>query len=151
MRRSTNLARCAFTIIEVVVVVMILGIIASIAAPRLFRTSDMAVDNGARQTLGVIRTAIDSFAAQHDGKLPGADGAATTLKTDLAAYLRGPKFPACPVGQAKNNDVLVLTGGITGIGTSAGSYSWIYFPDSGDFFINSTDVSTDKVTPYDEF
>lgn len=47
-----------FTLVELVVVVLILGIIASIAAPRLF---DMAVDareNSAKQSLAVIRDAL---------------------------------------------------------------------------------------------
>ena len=54
-----------FTLVELVVVVMILGIIASIAAPRLLSTSDTALDNSLRQTLGVVRDAIDKFAAEN--------------------------------------------------------------------------------------
>lgn len=150
MYRPMHFRRCAFTIIEMVVVVMILGILAAIAAQRLFRTSDAAIDNGVRQSLGVIRTAIDSFAAQHDGNLPGADSNEVTFKSDIAPYLRGAEFPSCPVGEAKNNQVRMMNSGsiVSGIAGSAASKSWVYNYGTGDFFINSADTSTDKATIY---
>jgi len=58
-----------FTLIELVVVVMILGILAAIAAPRLLGASHQATDNGARQSLGVVRNAIDQYTTDK-GKLP---------------------------------------------------------------------------------
>src|SRR4029077_3807435 len=99
-----------FTLIEMVVVVMIIGILATIAAPRLFDTAGRANDGAVRQSLGVIRNAIDTFAAQHSGALPGADGQETTFKSDLTTCLRGTTFPKCPVGAAKNNVVRMMAG-----------------------------------------
>src|SRR3954463_1698888 len=60
-----------FTLIELVVVVMILGILAAVAAPKLLGTSSSAADNGLKETLGVIRDAIERYAAEHGGALPG--------------------------------------------------------------------------------
>jgi general secretion pathway protein G len=143
-----------FTLVELVVVVMILGILAAVAAPKMLGTSQSAVDNGLRQSLGVIRTAIDSFAAEHPGGLPGADGQEQTLKDDLANYLRGSEFPSCPVGAAKNSSIRMMsgTGSITaGIGASEAANSWVYKYETGDFHVNCDDVSGDKVTTYDQF
>jgi len=144
----------AFTLIELVVVVMILGILAAIAAPKLLRTSDAATDNGLRQTLGVVRTAIDTYSAQHQGGLPGADGNEATFQSDIQPYLRGAQFPTCPVGQAKNGNVRMMSGNgsiTTGIGATEVTHSWVYQYEVGDFFVNSTDPTTDGSTTYDKF
>ena len=73
-----------FTLIELVVVVMILGILAAVAAPKLLGTSSTASDNGIKETLGVVRDAIERYTAEHGGALPGQLGTeAGLIKTDL--------------------------------------------------------------------
>lgn len=151
--RNLGGIRHGFTLFELVVVVMILGILAAVAVPRLIRTSHDAAENSLRQTLSVIRNAIDQFLAEQ-GTLPGADGQQSTFKADMAGYLRGQAFPKCPVGQAKNDQVrMVAGGGPVGpsIGASAATHSWVYQFETGDIHINSTDWSHDGVTTYDEF
>ena len=71
--------RQGFTLVELVVVVMILGILAAVAAPKLLGTSGTATDNGLRQTLSVVRDAIERYAAENGGDFPGTDEA--TFKT----------------------------------------------------------------------
>lgn len=142
-----------FTLIELVVVVMILGILAAIAAPRLFGTSKQAVDNGLRQSLGVVRNAIDQFAAEHGGSRPGADGDEQTFKDDLARYLRGNEFPTCPVG-AKNNTIRMTSGSgpnSSSIAGTATTHSWAYNFESGEFTINNDGAASDGVSTYDQF
>jgi hypothetical protein len=117
-------------------------------------TSQQAVDNGLRQTLSNIRTAVDSFAAEQAGALPGADGNQQTLKDDLAKYLRGSTFPICPIGEAKNDQIRMMSGSgsiLPGIAGTASTHSWVYKYESGDFHINSSDLSSDEETIYAEF
>jgi general secretion pathway protein G len=144
--------RAAFTLVELVVVVMILGILASIAAPRLLGTSQLATDNGARQTLSVIRTAIDLYAAEHGGELPGADGIESTFKNDIAPYLRGSDFPMCKVDAFQSNGIWMMTAtDVPGAYGGPGTPSWCYCYETGEFYINCTDLSGDDVTTYVEF
>jgi hypothetical protein len=126
---------------------MILGIIATIAAPKLLGTSQKAVDNGLRHTLAVIREAIDSFTAIYPGELPGEDGAEATFKADLAPFLRNSQFPTCPVGPAENNAVHMMMGpGIAAaISATKATHSWLYRYDTGDFYINCDEPSADGV------
>ncbi len=153
MRHFAGQRRGGFTLVELVVVVMVLGIIASIAAPRLLATSDVALDNSLRQTLAVIRDAIDSYSAEQ-GALPGADGNQATFKADIAPYLRGAAFPTCPVGDAANAAIRMQTGTgsiASGIGATAATHGWAYKHETGDFHVNSTDTAADDATTYDQF
>jgi general secretion pathway protein G len=127
-----------FTLVELVVVVMILGILAAVAAPKLLGTSSAAADNGLKQTLGVVRDAIERYAAENAGALPGAGSTdQTVFKAALAPYLRG-EFPTCPVA-GKNNDVKISSGEdpIAGETDSEAMSSWHYCNGTGQFICNS--------------
>ncbi|QID16203.1 type II secretion system protein [Nitrogeniibacter mangrovi] len=52
-----------FTLIELLVVMAIIAILLSIAAPRYFQHLDRARDNALKESLVVMRDAIDKYAA----------------------------------------------------------------------------------------
>ena len=58
-----------FTLIELIVVMAIVALLVSIAAPRYFRSVDRAKENSLRTSLGVMRDAIDQFEADK-GRYP---------------------------------------------------------------------------------
>ncbi|MGD9634125.1 MAG: type II secretion system protein [Pirellulales bacterium] len=135
--------RQGFTLVELVVVVMILGILAAVAAPKLLGTSGTATDNGLRQTLSVVRDAIERYAAENGGDFPGTNEA--TFKSAITPYLRG-TFPTCPVGN-KNANVDVTNAGVTPLGVNAGATTgWRYDYQTGEFIVNSSD-SDNSDTP----
>lgn len=142
-----------FTLVELVVVVMILGILAAVAAPKLLNTSSAAADNGIKQTLAVVRDAIERYAAENGGSLPGTDDTTgDDLKADLATYLRG-TFPVCPVG-GKNNNIKITSANsdpIEGQAYAAGMDSWHYNSKSGQFICNlQAPTNSDATVNYDE-
>ena len=141
-------SRTAFSLVELVVVIMILGILAAVAAPKLLQTSGDATDNGVKQTLAVVRDAIEMYAASNGGALPGADGVELTFKTDLETHLRG-NFPKCPVGN-KNDQVFITTADTDIAGGAGTGEGWHYCNQNGQFIINS--ASTDSGgTSYDAY
>ena len=62
-----------FTLIELIVVMAIVALLVSIAAPRYFNSVERAKDNTLRSSLNVMRDAIDQFAADK-GRYPDALG-----------------------------------------------------------------------------
>ncbi|EHR69795.1 prepilin-type N-terminal cleavage/methylation domain-containing protein [Burkholderiales bacterium JOSHI_001] len=60
-----------FTLIELIVVMAIVALLASIAAPRYMRSVDVARENALRSTLATLRDAIDQYAADR-GHYPQA-------------------------------------------------------------------------------
>jgi len=141
--------RQGFTLVELVVVVMILGILAAVAVPKLLGTSGTATDNGLRQTVSVVRDSIERYAAENNGNFPGTDEA--TFKTALEPYLRG-SFPTCPVGN-KNNSVDVTNSAVTPLGVNAGATTgWRYSYTTGEFIVNSSDTdNSDTPVAYNTY
>lgn len=67
---ASRRARCkGFTLIELIVVMAIVALLVSIAAPRYFQSIDRAKDNTLRTSLNVMRDAIDKFSADK-GRYP---------------------------------------------------------------------------------
>jgi general secretion pathway protein G len=60
-RRAVARQRRGFTLIELVVVLALIGLLVSIAAPRYFHIIDRGRDTVQRQNLTTIRDAIDKF------------------------------------------------------------------------------------------
>jgi prepilin-type N-terminal cleavage/methylation domain-containing protein len=128
-----------FTLIELVVVIMIIGILAAVAVPKLIGTSGAASDSAVKQSLGVVRDAIERYASDNAGGLP-ADPTAAAFTTK---YLRG-TFPKCPVGANKGTATIKLAANSTVDSTTA----WLYNTSTGEFLINSGATASDGVTLY---
>ena len=143
-------SRTAFTLVELVVAVMILGILAAVAAPKFLDTSATATDNGLKQSLGVVRDAIKHYTADHGGALPGADGGPPTFKADLDPYLRS-DFPRCPVGPVQNRKVRMVNGAGPISGVSNPGRPWRYNYETGQFIVNwDQPTRSDPSIRYDE-
>ena len=126
-------ARKAFTLIEILIVVMILGILAAVVIPQVTNASGEANRSSLITTVQSLRSQIALFRLQHNDYLPGADpvvgsgatfdqavfwdqmsmfsdisGATSATRTgqyDKGPYMQSvPKNPLCPV-RANADDV----------------------------------------------
>jgi len=134
---SQKRSRRGFTLIELVVVVLVMGILAAVAAPKMFDTASNAKINSARQSLSVVRDAIELYRAQI-GTYPGQAATGTALATDLKPFLKGP-FPKVSISGAPNNGTVKY-----GSTTAAvdGSTDWVYDKADGSIVINLTGYET---------
>lgn len=139
----------AFSLIELVIVVVILGVIGAIAIPRMSRGAAGATESGAVSDLAIIRSAIELYAAEHNGDFPAlatfstqltqySDIDGNTNATKTSTYMYGPYIRAIPVQKAGPN-----RGSATATGTQAAAGAgWWYTDSTGDVRINA--AATDK-------
>ena len=128
--------RRGFTLVELTVVILIIGIVATIAAPKFFDTLDDANDNAAVSSVATLRNAIQLYKANNAG-YPGTDEA--TFKTAVETLLQN-SFPKCTVGN-KDATVEVVTAGTAPL-VVTGVKSWIYNTNTGEFRINHASYIT---------
>lgn len=133
MKRSTeNRKRGGFSLVELTVVILIMGILAAVAAPKLFNKMTEARANASRQSLAVVRSAIEAHLVD-EGSYP-ADPSAVAF---VDKYLKG-AFPVCDAIKDGNADVSVASAGTKLAYSASATESWLYDSTTGEFRINDS-------------
>lgn len=102
MQRPRN--RAGFTLLEVMIVVVILGILASTVLPQFTHTQESAMESALTTSLGTLRAQIQLYKMQHNGKLPTATLVELTQKTDIDGGTSGTRlFGPYVAGQIPTN------------------------------------------------
>ncbi len=164
-RRSSRSRVRAFTLVELVMVVTIIGIISAIAVPRMSAATATATGNALKLTLANVRKAVDVFYAEH-GRYPGynpgsgaasgeffvdhlimySDATGNTNATYAYPFVYGPyirsPFPTNPTNHLQNVHVKANAADAD---PAAGSVGWIAVLSNGDFGISATDAALDDV------
>ena len=139
-----------FTLVELVVVILILGILTAVAVPRFVNMAGEAEESAIAADLATMRNALDLYSLEHGGKYPGSltalarytsfAGAMSSNKSatyKYGKYLR--EIPPCPAASHK---------GARGWGacpnpptSEAGSptIGWLYHSASGGVWVNEAD------------
>jgi prepilin-type N-terminal cleavage/methylation domain-containing protein len=127
----------AFTLIELMMVVAILSILASIAIPKFGNMVIKTRESVVKSSLGALRAAISIYYSDTEGVYPGGG----TLNTSLTAggrYLT--EMPTCQIPAPGNHP------GTSGVTDYAGSYTdggdWMYFVSTGGVTVNCTHSDT---------
>lgn len=80
--KSIKLMQQGFTLVELLIVVIILAILAAIVIPQFSSATTDAQESALDSNLNALRSAIDLYRVQHNGKYPGqvaATGATCTV------------------------------------------------------------------------
>ena len=132
-------ARSGFTLVEILIVVIILGILAAIVIPQFSDASTQARESSLRSDLQTVRSQVELYSIQHNDALPGADAGTTFIEamegttnaagsktgTDLGPYVL--KIPVNPF----NNFATVREEAVSTAG--ANTQGWTFNTASGAF------------------
>jgi general secretion pathway protein G len=118
----------AFTLIEILIVVVILGILAAIVIPQFTRASEDAQAGNIQSQLATIRNQIEMFRVRNNGAYPFS---ATTLTwgnpagtTAAARGLRGPDYLRNDPVNPRTNSSVIIAGTSHTSGTAASGWVW---------------------------
>ena len=154
LQAATQKGRAAFTLIEMLIVIIILGILAMVIIPQIGSSSDDAKLATLRTNLGTMRNAVELYYAQHNSVYPGVGGAAVfvqqlTLYTDVdgnsansktaiikyGPYLKGGALGKNPFNDKNDATVDETQTDIT-VKTSGGNTGWKFFVKTGVLIAN---------------
>ena len=89
MKPSTNFR--GFTLVEIMIVVMIIGLLAAIAVPNFSKAKQKSRQNICINNLRLIAAAKDQSAAEN-----GYEDTEVLTAADLTPFLKGNQMPSCP-------------------------------------------------------
>lgn len=105
----------------------------------MFNTTDQAKSSSTRQTLAVIRNAIEIYRANNPDYPPNTDTA--TFAAAIRPYLNGPiPAPSVPAGKNANilMDVTDVVAGYDATPDDDESAGWVYKKATGAFRVNAS-------------
>jgi general secretion pathway protein G len=133
--------RNGFTLIEVLVVVVILGIMAAIVVPQFLSAADDSRESAIKANLHRTRTQLEIYKEEHQNSYPTlaniADQMTLASKADGSTAPKGtPGFDYGPYLQMFPNNPSTNT---NTVGNGAvGSSAWYYDETTGDFLANDS-------------
>jgi general secretion pathway protein G len=142
-------AKGGFTLVEILIVVVILGILAAIVIPQFTEASTEAKLSSLVSDLQTVRSQIELYKIQHNDTLPGSTSGvsweqAMTMKTDVDGTLNangkyGPYLQKVPTNQFNNLNTVGIDGTV-----GDGSNGWEFNSTTGAFYADDT-LSTNGV------
>lgn len=131
-----------FTLIELVIVLILLGILAAVAVPKFMNLQDEAKKSGVKGSVASVRSAINIYYANANlkGKTPVFPGTVAVLKSILNGPV--PENPAVINPSADKKSIATTTAdvppAVTGgaDSTTSTKAAWYYNTSTGQFWSN---------------
>ncbi|MFG0283426.1 MAG: prepilin-type N-terminal cleavage/methylation domain-containing protein [Phycisphaerales bacterium JB039] len=128
--------RRAFTLVEILIVVVVLGILAAIVVPSIVNASDDASEAATITELGKLRRAVDAYKARENSLPDVTAGDGTWGGLVSSDYLTAPPVNAW-VGRATGRNIVLRA---TPDVAFQDIYGWIYDPATGAVWAGGYDL-----------
>lgn len=131
LSQSVQLVRRAFTLVEILIVVVILGILAAIVVPQFANASEEASAGTTVYELEKLRRAVDVYRARWENHLPmveAGDGTWGALVSGDGEYLKA--APLNPYIGGPNARVVTIASGPDE--SYHRDYGWIFDDETGE-------------------
>jgi general secretion pathway protein G len=138
--------RSAFTLIEVLIVVVIMAILAATIIPQFTDSTKDAKTSTVKFNLATLRSQIQLYRTQHTGLNPSATLIELTQLTDASGndgtgpgFVYGPYLREIPVNPFTNSKTVTTTTEDPLTTAPAGTGGWIYNATTGNIWIDHAD------------
>lgn len=145
--QARNRRNRAFTLVEILIVVVILGILAAIVVPQFTNAANDARGGNLVTQMQTLQNQIELYAARNNGAYPDLSANWDDLTTGNPPYIKSD--PANPAwNEADNNNIANTTveenanAGVTGSATAA----WVFNTDDDTLYASYFDEATGSAT-----
>jgi general secretion pathway protein G len=140
--------RSGFTLVEILIVVIILGILAAIVIPKFTNASSEAKRNTLTSTLHALRGQIELYMLQHGDKAPPLNGLDWTPLTDQTTYgtqTTGPYIMTSPTNPVNGKSAIlaVTSDQVGGAAVGTPDIGFVYNSNNGKVW--ATNTAGDKI------
>jgi len=163
--RGRSAGQRAFTMIEILIVVVILGILAAVVVPHFSNATSLTRENTLKDDVRYVKMQVAVFRAQHRDVPPGypnGNAAAAPTEADFLAQMTqnsselftlsatatavckfGPYLEKMPANPISGKATILVVGNGQPLPAPTGAYGWIYKPQTGEFVPDLTGVDSD--------
>lgn len=135
-------AKRAFTLVEILIVVVILGILAAVVVPQFVDAADQAQTGNTETQLRTLRTQIQLFRAQSDtNEFPALVDGGTDANATWADMIDADLIQAPPINPRSNSAIVSVDDTATGqagqdaaAGGDATDGGWLYNSTTGEIW-----------------
>jgi general secretion pathway protein G len=138
--------RSAFTLVEILIVVVIMAILAATIIPQFTDSTTDAKANTAKFNLSTLRGQIEVYKTNHGGLKPGATLIELTQSTNAAgtsgtagpSYPYGPYLREIPANPITGSQVVkaIMNNPAVASDVTSGGGGWLYHAASGNVWID---------------